>query len=117
MEVGAVEFLSESVQQKLRDSFILEKDLKERIDQIEKELPLWRSPLNDAEMRQAGDGRIYLGRGVREIIYKFENVRENFKIVAACRRGFSKKIVLVGVTDLHEIAREIKDINDKIEDI
>ncbi|KAG8369844.1 hypothetical protein BUALT_Bualt14G0055900 [Buddleja alternifolia] len=113
----AAGFLLESVEERLRDSFILEKDLKERIDKIEKELPLWRSHLNDAEMRQAGDGRIYLGREVREIIYRFENVRENFTIVAASRRGFSKKIVCVGVTDLREIAREIKDINDKIENL
>ncbi|KAG8369850.1 hypothetical protein BUALT_Bualt14G0056500 [Buddleja alternifolia] len=118
MADAAVEFLLENLKQlivyHLKESFVLDKDVIVKIKQVQQNLELLQSHLNDAP---AGDDRIYLERETREMAYRFENVKETFTITAASRGGFFKRFVCAQLTDLRLIFREVGDIDRKIDSL
>ncbi|KAK4425318.1 putative disease resistance protein [Sesamum alatum] len=104
---------------KFRGTFVSKKEVTEKINEIQQSVQLLQSQLsNNPQERQALNDRFGLQRDIKDIIYRFENVKENFSIAVASQGGsfsrFFKKLGCARLKDLREIYAEILEIENKI---
>ncbi|KAL0349140.1 UNVERIFIED_CONTAM: Disease resistance protein RPP8 [Sesamum angustifolium] len=113
MADAAMSFVLENLAQllirELREFFISKKEVTEKINQIQASVLLLQ-PQESNPPRRASDFRLSLQRETKDIIYRFENVKENFAIVVGSRRRFSSRYF----KELREIYTELLEIENKI---
>ncbi|KAK4406069.1 Disease resistance RPP8-like protein 3 [Sesamum angolense] len=113
MADAAISFVLENLAQllirELREFFISKKEVTAKINQIQASVLLLQ-PQESNPPRRASDFRLSLQRETKDIIYRFENVKENFAIVVGSRRPFSSRYF----KELREIYTELLEIENKI---
>ncbi|KAL0293784.1 UNVERIFIED_CONTAM: Disease resistance protein RPP8 [Sesamum calycinum] len=104
-----LENLAQLLIRELREFFISKKEVTEKINQIQASVLLLQAQESNPP-RRASDFRLSLQRETKDIIYRFENVKENFAIVVGSRRRFSSRYF----KELREIYTELLEIQNKI---